>query len=153
MNKPILITLSCALIAGTVGAAAAFNLGQKKRIKEQEHYFNKNVVDANKQCNSNFAARIDWKSFEAELDKHIDGKIQHSFHSRCSTAVNALYSICQGDADAKPVVAAGVKKYTCKFGGPKKRKMTLSKGSLTMWIDWESKNDRDYALKFLRKSL
>jgi hypothetical protein len=133
-------------------ALADFSLRQKKFMKGQDDYFQKEVASANTKCGMKLKASIDWNSFKAEVDKSLDGKINTSFYGYCSEPLSSMHGMCD-DADSKGAIAKKVKSYTCRFGGKGKRKMDLKGGALTFWIDWDAANNGDFCKDFLGKKL
>ncbi len=133
-------------------AFADFSLRQKKYMKGQDEYFQRDVTSANTKCGIKLKATIDWNSFKDEVDKQLDGKINYSFSGYCAEAVNTLFGMCD-DADSKAAIAKKIKVYTCKFGGKGKRKLDLKGNALTYWVDWEAANNGDFCKDYLGKKL
>ena len=147
------ITLTCFVVAAVGGSAAAFTLGQKRVIKQQNKEFKYSVDRLNRTCESKIAAAIDWKTFADEIDKHLDGKLGVSFHGYCAEPLAELTSFCKSDDDLKPTIRAGVERYTCKFGGKGKRGIKLDNKHLTYWVDWKAVNNNLFIKKYLEKNL
>jgi hypothetical protein len=149
-----------AVIAGAavlVSAGVAFadmSLRQKEFTKKQDEYFKKEVAPTDEKCGIKLNAKIDWQSFKAEIDKHLDGKDGHnySFYGYCSSPPSAMFSLCDSE-DGKAAIKKRIKSYTCKFGGEGKRKIELKGSNLTMWVDWKASNYDDFVKEYLGKTL
>jgi hypothetical protein len=149
-----------AVIAGAavlVSAGVAFadmSLRQKEFAKKQDEYFKKEADLANEKCGTKIAAKIDWQSFKAEIDKSLDGKHEssYSFSGYCDSPMGTMFSMCDSE-DGKAAIKKRIKSYTCKFGGEGKRKIELKGSNLTMWVDWKAANYDDYVKEYLGKTL
>lgn len=145
------------LITGVVLLASSlalgeFSLRQKQLMKWEDEVLAKAVEKSDEKCSMKLKATIDWKSFQAEVDKKLDGKLSRGFGSYCSMVPDNLWSMCT-DADGKTSIQKKIKSYDCKFGGKDKRSISLKGGSLTFWVDWDAANNDNYIKGYLGKKL
>ena len=152
LRRPLILALTTAAVAWGAVALADFSLRQKKYMKAQDEYFQKDVDSANTKCGIKLKASIDWNSFKGEVDKQLDGKSNYSFSGYCAEPVNTMFSMCD-DADSKAAISKKIKSYTCKFGGKGKRKIDLKGSGLVFWVDWEAANNGDFCKDYLGKKL
>ena len=146
ISRLVILTTLCSSVA------FAMSLRQKQFAKQQDKYFQRPVKAVIKTCGANIDAKIEWQSFAKEIDKQLDGKMNRSFYGYCASPLGAMQTLC-ADADAKTAVQKQIKRYRCRFGGEGKRKVTLSAGTFTLWVDWEAKNYSAFVKDFLGRRL
>ena len=163
MKRVLMLLGVGALTIGQSGSALAFTVGQKKFIKQYDKYLQQEVATFERICGYKLDASIDWKSFQQEIQEHLDAASGNAKALRkftyCNDPVKQLYLLCRQDKDYKAAVRAKVKKYVCRYGGDastaksayKKRRLTLSGGVLTMFFSWLA-GDHTFP-KFLRNFL
>jgi hypothetical protein len=115
----------------------AQSLKDKKIIAENDEIFKQELADTNKACGTKIAGKIDWASFskgKVDLTKFNIGD------GYCKDAIFALKDLCS-DATAKAEISKKVKSYTCKFGGPGKRAISLKGGTVEAMIELDASNN------------
>jgi len=133
-----LISIALLSLITTV-AWAEFSARQKEFIKEKDKDFAAVVQNTNEKCGIALKASIDWKSFQAEIDKYLDNKLgYHAMDSDyCPDVLFELRNAYCKDDDAKANVKRKVKTFVCKFGGKGKQKLVVRGGTVTYWVDWD----------------
>jgi hypothetical protein len=96
----------------------------------------------NARCGTDIQGTIDWATF-----KGADWE-DYSIASFCESAVNELGTICK-EPVGREAVSGGVKVYTCLYGGPGKRNMSVKQGLLQLMLDLSAANYDSYVHEFL----
>ncbi len=143
--KLLLITL----FALATTSAHAQSLKDKKIFAAQDELFKQELAHLNKECGTKITGKIDWSSFtkgKVDLTKYGIGD------GYCQDALSALKSLCS-DPIGKAEIAKKVKSYSCKFGGPGKRAITIKGGTIEAAIELEAANNSDFFREKLEELL
>jgi len=95
-------------------------------------------------CGATVSATIDWSMVkDADVAKHDLGGL-------CVDGLRAVQSLCD-DAEGKKAVAAGVKRFTCRPGGPPR--VSVEKGAVTFTTSGESPEQESFVRSALLEKL
>ncbi len=139
------------ILVGATLRDGEFSVRQAAFIRGEDADFKRLYsAKANDRCNTKIAWSIDWKSLEGEMDKRISKKDKTSIYSACGVPLDRLADVC--GSDRKNKVKKKIKAYTCVFGGDKKQKLTLSRGTLQYHVDFGAKDSYGAVDTFLVKT-
>lgn len=100
--------------------------------------------DVTAACGTPVSATIDWSNVkDADIAKH-------DFGGLCIDGLRAVQSLCD-DAEGRKAVASGVKRFTCKPGGPPQ--VTAGKGAVTFTTSAESPEQESFVRSELLEKL
>lgn len=106
----------------------------------------KSAKKTGEQCGTKLDVMVDFGSFPEEKRK------KYSLGSFCGEPVQKLGQLCRGPATSK-YVAKAVKAYLCRHAKDGKRKLFVKKGVLTYEVDFEAKNNYQFARRELVRNL
>jgi hypothetical protein len=142
MTRCTIALIAMVFLAALPAVAHAQTLAQKQFMAKQDAEFAEAVPDTDKACGTALKASIDWPGF---LKSEIGN---NSIVSYCAEPLNTLRSMCS-DPLAKTAISEKIKTYTCGFGGPGKRALSLDNGALHIDVDWDAANYGDYIKAWL----
>jgi hypothetical protein len=109
-----------------------------------EQRFADAVKDVTAACGAPVSAAIDWSRVkDSDLGKHDLGGL-------CIDGLRAVQSLCD-DAEGKKAVATGVKRFTCRPGGPPQ--VTVGKGAVIFTTSAESPEQEAFVRSALLEKL
>ena len=130
------IALVIALFSGPVMAQT---MAQQANHKTWQDQMDGQLSFTNKACGTSITGPISYASFDAIPD--VASKIPVG--QACSEAATGITNLCNGPATYKAAIQKGIQKVVCTYGGPGKRAVSISGGTLTYAIDFPGKYDTD----------
>jgi hypothetical protein len=120
----------------------SLKVGQIKAL--QETLLAKDAADINKACGTDFSVNFDWAAApNADLE-------HYSASGYCESALSAVRSICN-DVAGSDAVKQKITRVSCGFAA--KRTIALKNGTLDYRINFNSVNDYDFVIEYLRNNL
>lgn len=116
---------------------------EKVLIAEEELQLEKRLERANTACGTRLKAGIAWDSL---------GQLQRVVGSFCGYPLDELRTLCQG-AGSRAYIKKKIKEVRCVFGGADKRNLTIKRGVVTFFFDWQGRNNSSYVRTALLKKL
>ena len=128
-----------------VTAGSAGEMKWKGYRRDAEEELKEKLEQGNSRCGTKVKGRIEWADFkdEAIFNRSVSGY--------CG-AFDAMDIMCWKE-DAKAAIAEQVKEVVCRYGGKGKKSVSLKKGILTVFIDFEGSNTALFVQQYLEKVL
>ena len=141
---------SCLLVAAALGLAG----GGFARAEDDtaalrakvETELEKRAKRTDEACGTQLDVLVDFASFPEEKRK------KYSLASYCSEPLHKLRALCRGPA-TKKYITKKVKAYLCQHAKKAGRSLSIKKGILTFEIDFEAKNNGQFAQRELVRKL
>src|ERR1700722_12958792 len=127
-------------------------MAQTATHKAWQDQMDAQISSLNKTCGTTITGPIAYASFDAVPDIATKMPVGQA----CSEAAGGLGNLCNGPPAYKAAIQKGVKKVVCSYGGPGKRAVSLSGGTLSYSVDFPGKYDVDgthFAQEYVAKTL
>lgn len=135
-----LALFSVCLVSGLSTSAWAEDEAERKFKATNE--LAKEAAKTAEQCGTKIEVDLDYDGFEERVRR------RYSLGSWCEHVLEELRVLCRGPK-TKAHIAERVKRYRCTHADGKARKLTIEKGTATLYLDFDASN---YA-QFVRRAL
>ena len=140
------------LIDGAFVDGQALSVRQTDFMKEQDQDFKRVFADEFEyKCGAPLTWSIAWASFVNEVDKRLAKEETTSIYDACGVPINRLMDVCATDSKVAAKVKKKIKRFSCTFGGKRKRKLSLKKKTLVYRVDFGAKDAYGFVDRFLVK--
>jgi len=132
------LALVIALFSGPVMAQT---IAQTANHKAWQDGMDGRLFWTNKACGTTITGPIAYSGFDAVPDVASKMPIGQA----CGEAADGITNLCNGPPAYKAAIAKGIQKVVCNYGGPGKRAVSISGGTLSYTVDFPGKYDIDGA--------
>jgi hypothetical protein len=117
----------------------AQTIAQTANHKAWQDQMDGRLTWTNQACGTSITGPMNYATFDAVPD--IGQKIPVG--QACGEAADGITNLCKGPPAYKAAIAKGINKIVCSYGGPGKRSVSISGGTLSYSIDFPGKYDTD----------
>jgi hypothetical protein len=118
--------------------AMAETIAQAQEHKTFQDQVDGQVSFANSACGTTITAPVEWSGFDQiDLSKAGANNGSVSVGQYCGEPLEALTYLCHATPAAKTAIKQHIQKVVCKYGGPGKRDVSLSNGTLNYSVDFK----------------
>ncbi len=140
-------------VGGAPNRYAGFSMRQRQFIENEDASFQSSVTYYQEHCRAPIDAHIEWSTFLGEVDRNLDGQANYSFRLFCAYPLDHLAAQCSRSEADRQAVVARVRSYSCVYGGPGRRAISLAGGQATMAVDWEAPNYEAFVSDYFGRAL
>ena len=132
----------CPLFFVALASGSAWAEDEAERKFKANNELVKKAAKTNEQCGTKIEVDLDYDGFAPKIRK------RYALGSWCEHVLEQLRYLCRGPK-TKAHIAKRVLRYRCTQSDGKPRKVTIDKGTATLYIDFDASN---YA-QFVRRAL